>query len=196
MLGVVALAATACGTSDEGARSTLAPVQPTSYITVDPPATTTTTVPPPPPTASSGSVVAQQEQIYTIQPNDNLFKIAQKFGITLDQLTSYNGINNDHVLIAGQTTLRIPPGAASVGGPGVSTGTPSGGSAPANGTTGATGGGGAGCTHTVVPNDNQGRVANQYGVSLDELAAANADNPAWNVFRLGDEIIIPAGGNC
>jgi len=189
---VVAGSLSGCGTTDEGARSTLAPVQPTSYITVDPPTTTTTTVPPPPPTAPSGSVVAQEEQTYTVQRNDNLFKIATKFGITLEQLTGYNGITNDHLLIPGQTTLRIPKGAASVDGPGVSTGTPSG-STPATGTSG---GGGSGCVHVVVSGDYQGKVANQYGVSLDALAAANANNPAWNVFRLGDEIIIPAGGNC
>lgn len=191
-MAVVTLASAACGTDDEGVRSTLAPVQPTAYITVDPPTTTTTTTAPPPPTVENGAEVAQQEQIYTVQANDNLSKIATKFGITLDQLLGYNSIGTDYLLLPGKTTLRIPPGAASVEGTTTSGGTAAGGSTPANGTTAA----GQGCIHVVVANDYQGKVAQKYGVSLEALAAANADNPAWNVFRPGDEIIIPPGGNC
>ena len=186
-----------CGTADEGARSTLAPVQPTPYVTVDPPTTTTTTTPPPPSTLAGGAVVAQQEQIYTVVANDNLFKISQRFEITLDELVSHNGITGDpaaYLLIPGQTTLKIPAGSATVeGAEVVGGGTPAGETSTGTTTTTAPG---EGCRHVVVTGDYQGKVANQYGVSLDELAAANANNPAWNVFRLGDEIIIPASGNC
>lgn len=188
---VIALGATACGTGDEGARSTLAPVQPTTYVTVDAPTTTTTTQPPPPPTAPDGQVIVEQEQVYTVQANDSLYKIANRFGITLDELLQYNGITADHFLLPGQTTLKIPAGSVSGGDAAVPVG-----STPAGGGTTTTAASGAGCVHVVVAGDYQGKVAQQYGVSLDDLAAANADNPAWNVFRLGDEIIIPAGGNC
>lgn len=196
MFGAVGVLGTAgCGTDDEGARGTLAPVQPTTYVTVDAPTTTTTTTPPPPPTAQGGAVIVEQEQIYTVQANDSLYKIANEFDITLDELLAYNGITAEHLLVPGQTTLKIPAGAVAVGGANVSAGsTPANGSTPASGST--AGEPGAGCVHVVVAGDYQGKVANQYGVSLNELAAANASNPAWNVFRLGDEIIIPAGGNC
>lgn len=200
--GLVALAVLAaagslagCGTADEGARSTLAPVQPTSYVTVEAPTTTTTTTPPPPPTAASGAVIVAQEQIYTVQANDSLYKIANRFDITLEELLAHNGITADHFLLPGQTTLKIPAGSAAAEGavPAGST-PPDAGSTPPSATT--TVASGAGCVHVVVAGDYQGKVANRYGVSLDALAAANADNPAWNVFRLGDEIVIPPGGNC
>ena len=193
LIAFVLLALAACGTEDAGARSTLAPVQPTTYVTVDAPTTTTTTEPPPPPTAPGGQVIVEQEQIYTVAAGDNLYKIATWFGITLDELLQYNGIGADHFLMPGQTTLKIPGG--SVAGEGA---VAAGGTTPTGGTTapGGTTTPGAGCRHTVVSGDYQGKVAQQYGVSLDELAAANAGNPAWNVFRLGDEIIIPPGGNC
>jgi LysM repeat protein len=188
--GVVA----GCGTGEEGARSTLAPIQATTYVTVEAPTTTTTTTPPPPPTAPSGQVVVEQEQVYTVVAGDNLYKIATRFEITLDELLAYNGITADHFLMPGQTTLKIPAGSVSAGGAVPTGSTPP----PANGTAGTTTteAPGAGCVHVVVEGDYQGKVAQQYGVSLDELAAANADNPAWNHFQLGSEITIPAGGSC
>jgi LysM repeat protein len=183
-----------CGTGEEGASATLAPVQPTTYVTVEAPTTTTTTTPPPPPTAPSGQAIVEQEQIYTVVAGDNLSKIATRFGITLDELLAYNGITTDYFLMPGQTTLKIPAGSVSAGGAAV----PAGSTPPANGTAGATTtrAPAAGCVHVVVEGDYQGKVAQQYGVSLDELAAANANNPAWNRFLIGDEITIPPGGSC
>ena len=191
LVGVLPLAA--CGAGDEGARTPLTPVQPTAYVTIDAPTTTTSTVPPPPPTAPGGAVVVTEEQVYTVQAGDNLYRIAERFGITLDELLAHNTITVDLMLTPGQTQLRIPGGAVAVDGAEVQPGTATGASTPPPGTTAAPG---AGCVHVVVAGDFQGKVAQQYGVSLDQLAAANAGNPAWNVFRLGDEIIIPAGGSC
>lgn len=185
---------TGCGTGEEGASATLAPVQPTTYVTVDAPSTTTTTTPPPPPTAPSGQAIVEQEQLYTVEAGDNLYKIATRFGITLEDLLAYNGITTDHFLLPGQTTLKIPAGSVSAGGAAV----PAGSTPPPAGTVGptTTQAPAAGCVHVVVEGDYQGKVAQRYGVSLDALAAANADNPAWNRFLIGDEITIPAGGSC
>ena len=55
---------------------------------------------------------------------------------------------------------------------------------------------GVGCTHTVVEGDNPTRVANQYGITVDELAAANAGNPAYQNFLIGSQLSIPANGSC
>lgn len=191
LVGVLSL--TACGADDDGARTPLAPVQPTAYVTIDAPTTTTSTVPAPPPTVAGGGVIVAGEQVYTVQPGDNLFGIAQQFGITLDELLAHNGIGIDELLTPGETELRIPAGSVAVEGATAQPGTGATASTPTPDTTAASG---AGCVHVVVAGDFQGKVAQQYGVSLDELAAANADNPAWSVFRLGDEIVIPAGGSC
>jgi LysM repeat protein len=53
-----------------------------------------------------------------------------------------------------------------------------------------------GCTHTVESGDNPTRVANKYGVTVDELAAANAGNPAYQNFLIGSSLSIPANGTC
>jgi LysM repeat protein len=45
---------------------------------------------------------------YTIQPGDNLYRIALKFGLTYQQLAAYNGITNPNSIYVGQV-LRIPP---------------------------------------------------------------------------------------
>lgn len=84
----------ACGSSDKGASQTLPPIATTTTTTTLPP--TTTTVP----------------DFYIIQKGDSLFAIAQKFGLTFNELAAFNGIANPDDIQAGQK-LRIPkPGEA------------------------------------------------------------------------------------
>ena len=35
-----------------------------------------------------------------------------------------------------------------------------------------------------------------YGITVDELAAANASNPAYQTFLIGSSLSIPANGSC
>src|SRR5262245_21353457 len=44
---------------------------------------------------------------YTVQPGDNLFRIAQKFGVTADAIARANAITNANILFVGQG-LIIP----------------------------------------------------------------------------------------
>ena len=39
--------------------------------------------------------------------------------------------------------------------------------------------------------DNPTRVANKYGITVDELAAANAGNPAYQNFLIGSSLVDP-----
>jgi hypothetical protein len=47
------------------------------------------------------------------------------------------------------------------------------------------------CEHVVTIGDNPDRVAAKYGVTVDELSFANADNPAYTRFLIGDVLNIP-----
>ena len=208
-LAFVALAAspvlslTSCGGDAEGAKTTLGTVQTTSYVVEEPVTTTSTTTLP---SATPEGQVDPNEQIHVVVTGDSVYKIASMYGITPDALVNYNswseGIN--HPLFQGDE-VKIPPNSQ------VPSQTPASGS-----TTGSTGGGGgggdtsgdggspettaapdgAGCTHTVVEGDNPTRVANKYGITVDELAAANAGNPAYQTFLIGSSLSIPANGSC
>jgi len=198
LFGAGCLLLAGCG-GDSGAeaREPLTPVQPTSYVTIEPETTTTTiaaaqtTVPP------EGAIVPT-EQIHTIQAGDSLSKIAGLYGITLDQLLQYNSITIDHFLGVGET-LKIPPGAKA---PGTATAAPAG-EAPSPGGTTSSGTTptesepeGEGCTHTIEEGDNPTRVAEQYDISVQVLEQANAGNPAYQNFLVGETLNIPAGADC
>jgi LysM repeat protein len=190
------LSLTSCGGDAEGARTTLGTVQTTSYVVEDPVTTTTTTTLP---TAVPEGEVSPTEQIHIVVAGDSLSKISTMYGITLDALINYNawtdGIN--HVILPG-AEVRIPPNSK------VPSATPAT-QAPSGG--GDTGGGddttsetttpaGVGCTHTVEEGDNPTRVANQYDITVEELAAANAGNAAYQNFLIGSSLSIPANGSC
>lgn len=49
-----------------------------------------------------------QEQIYIVQRGDNLFRIALRYGLTVNELASYNNITDPTRIDVGQQ-LRIPP---------------------------------------------------------------------------------------
>jgi len=190
------LSLTSCGGDAEGARTTLGTVQTTSYVVEEPVTTTTTTTLP---MAVPEGEVSPTEQIHIVVAGDSLSKISSMYGITLDALINYNawtdGIN--HVILPG-AEVKIPPNSQ------VPSATPAT-QAPSDG--GDTGGGddttsetttpeGVGCTHTVEEGDNPTRVANQYDITVDELASANAGNPAYQNFLIGSSLSIPANGSC
>jgi LysM repeat protein len=193
-----ALFLTGCGDDATGARTTLGTVQNTSYV-VEPPITTTTTTTLPSEIAPGQTVPG--EQSYTVVAGDSVYKIASLHGVAPDALANYNdwpeGIA--HNLLPGDV-VRIPPGSqapsASGSGSGADTGSEdtSGGETPATPTTAADAG--TGCSHTIVAGDNPTRVANQYEITVDELAAANAGNPAYQNFLIGSQLSIPANGSC
>ena len=193
---------TGCGGDAEGARTTIAEVQTTSYVVQDPVTTTTTTTLAP--TPDGGGQVDPNEQTYTVQSGDSVYKIATSFGIAPDVLANYNswpeGIN--HFLSVGDI-IKIPPGSEVPGTDTDDTGDAGSGDAssvdtePEGGAdTTAPTAEGVGCEHTVVAGDNPSVLARQYEVTLDELAAVNASNSAYGHFQLGSTIHIPANGNC
>ena len=61
-----------------------------------------------PASSEVATTVPVNEEYYTIQQGDTLFGIAQSFGITVDDLISYNAIADPDAIQAGQR-LKIPP---------------------------------------------------------------------------------------
>ena len=191
-----------CGAEETGARTTLNSIQPSSYV-VRPPVTTTTTLSPDegPQTDEEGRSTQPQE--YTVQAGDAVSVIAGRFGITMEELANFNewpnGINQ--AIFPGDV-IGIPPGAlipgstdAAPSAPADDTSTPADdattpGAVPETTLAGADGACVPG-THVIVAGDIPNRVATQYDITLEQLQAANAGNPAMTQFIVGQELRIP-----
>ncbi len=191
-----------CGEDNAGPRSTLAPIQPSSYVVRDP-----VTTPPAPEPGDVGDDLDEEgrstvEQEYTVQAGDAVSLIASRHGISATDLAAYNEWPNGiSQAIFPNDVIRIPPGAlvpqasAGVTPDGGGTGdtdTDAGGGVTAPQTTLAgTDGECVPGTYTLVANDIPVRVAEQFDVSLEQLTAANASTPGYSSFIVGTVIQIP-----
>ncbi|MEM9748760.1 MAG: LysM peptidoglycan-binding domain-containing protein [Actinomycetota bacterium] len=200
----------ACGGSDDDAGSptaTTLSLNSTAFATIPP--ATTTTVPDTLP-ADGTSPVAQE---YEIQFGDFPLGIADRFGVSLEEIASYNEIPDcsstscDTFPFPG-TVILIPPGAdipEETGG-GVADGTitvtggqdatdedddePAGDTIPEAGDNCGPG------SYTIESGDIPITVAEKFDVTLDALNAANAGNGAYTSFIAGTSIVIPARDDC
>ena len=103
--------------------------------------------------------------IHVVQPGEVLSVIAEKYGISLDELVGANRIANPNLVSPG-TELVIP------------------------GLTAAALEAANQIIHIVAAGESLGSIATQYGVSVDAIIEANRiTNP--NVIRVGDRLIIP-----
>ncbi|RLC67454.1 MAG: hypothetical protein DRI48_02270, partial [Chloroflexi bacterium] len=113
-------------------------------------------------------VFAQSSVIHVVQPGDNLFRIALRYGVTVNALAAANGLSNTSRIYVGQR-LIIPTGSST---------SPS---APSAG------------VHVVQRGENLFRIALRYGVTYQALAAANGiANP--NHIYVGQRLVIPGRG--
>ena len=116
-------------------------------------------------------VWAQTGTTHVVQPGESLYRIAQRYGVTVSALAAANGLSPTALLYVGQRLFI--PGDGSSGGSGGSTG-PSG-------------------IHVVRPGENLYRIALQYGLTYQTLAAANGiANP--NHIYVGQRLVIPGAG--
>ena len=115
---------------------------------------------------------------YTVKEGDTLLSIALRFGVTLNQLVSVNGLQDQHNIGVGQVLLI--PGASTSELPRAQTGAAD----PA--LTRRAG------THTVQPGETLAQIAEQYGVTLTDLIAFNSNtitNP--HILKTNTVLIIP-----
>lgn len=111
---------------------------------------------------SSGVVVTGPSSVVTVAPGDTVYAIAQRHGISWDQVAEANGLTAPNQIYVGQP-LKIPTDAP---GP-----TPD-------------------FTHHVHRGETLTGIARQYGLSPDELAAANRLAAPYVIFP-GQGLVIP-----
>lgn len=105
--------------------------------------------------------------IHIVQRDENLFRIALKYGTTVEAIAAFNGIADARVIAVGQRLL-IPNAQAS--------------------------GSGVLVTHTVAPGDSLSALVARYHTTVDALAAANnLSNPA--LLTIGQRLIVPQGAD-
>jgi LysM repeat protein len=192
-VGCVTLAG--CGDNGTAADDSPTEVRDASYVTIEP-ATTTTTIAAVSTTVPPEGATDPNEQVYVIAGGDTVWGIANKHGITIEQLVTYNQWTDGqgHLLIAGQE-VRIPPNSKVPGTGSGATGA-TGTTPPASGGTTPPASESEGCTHTIEAGDNPTRVSEQYDISVQVLEQANAGNSAYQSFPIGGTLNIPAGASC
>ena len=155
----------------------------------DVPTTTPWATPPPvvyveggPAPTNGGSTAGS----YTVEPNDTAYAIAQKFGITVEELASANNMTVEQIaqLSVGQK-LIIPQRAPEQQQP-VTTTTPAAGTPRATTTPAAAEGG----TYTVKEGDIPETIAEQFGITAEALMKAN-DITDPTSLRIGQVLVIP-----
>jgi LysM repeat protein len=124
-------------------------------------------------------------ETYTVQDGDTLSSIAAQYGITSDELMAANGITDPTSLFIGQV-LRIPGQAPSVLGETEPAATPvepvpTEPPPPAEP---------EGQVYIVQEGDIPETIAAQYGITADQLMAANGITDPTSLF-IGQELVIP-----
>lgn len=149
----------------EGEEPTETSMAPPATATSEPPTPAASPTSPAPTAEPTATPAPSGETTYVVQPGDNLFRIALRYGTTVQAIAQANGIANASQISVGQE-LTIPAG-----------GQPS---QPAP----------SGTTYVVKPGDNLFRIALRYNMSYQRLAEYNGiANPA-NIY-VGQVLRIP-----
>ena len=120
-------------------------------------------------------------ETYTAKKGDNLWTIAKRFNIPLNELAATNGLDTTSILGIGQQ-LQIPVegGTATVTAPSADTYQPS------SFNRGST-------EYTVKRGDSLSRIANQFDTSIRAIKAANSLSS--DLIRVGDKLVVPVSGS-
>ncbi len=134
----------------------------------------------PAPANVSNTTPLDNPTYYTVQPGEHLVNIAEKFGLTADQLIQINNLANPNLIFSGQQ-LIVSLNAANTSAPAAAPAAP----APAaNGQQ----------TYTVQPGDGLYSIATRFNTSWPDIAQANSlADP--NIVYVGQTLVIPAPGS-
>lgn len=140
--------------------------------------------------SSSGSTTNTSGGTYTVQSGDSVWLIANKYGISMDQLIQWNNIQNNFIY-PGQK-LVIKQGSAGS----TETSTPN--NNTSNNSANNTGNNNAstptnGTKYTVQSGDSVWGIANQHGITMDQLIQWNGIQN--NFVYPGQELIVKNGGS-
>lgn len=124
-----------------------------------------------------------QDCIHTVVRGETAYRIARRYGVTLDQIAQANGLTNLSLLSVGQQL--VIPGCGTTGVTPPPTATPR-----ATGTPGEAVPLPEAETYVVQPGDNLYRISLRFGVSMRALANANGITNI-NYIRAGDTLVIP-----
>ncbi len=165
------------------------PPTPTPSPTLEPTATaspTPTFTPTLAPTETpTQAPTARGRVTYKVQSGDTLSSIAAKFGIAWEEIARANGVTSRTTLRVGQE-LVIPVGGSGGASAPAATPTPR----PAQATAAPPP---AAAKYVVKSGDTLSTIAAKYGITWQELAAANGLTSSSRL-RIGQELIIPGKG--
>jgi N-acetylmuramoyl-L-alanine amidase len=125
--------------------------------------------------AFTAAAPASASESYVIAPGDSLYSIAKRHGINVDALVQLNGIENPHLIYAGQPLLLAASTSAQ----------------PADATPNASP---VTDAYTVQPGDSLWSIASRFGITVAQLVEANRDHvPDQNLIFPGQQLVIPGG---
>jgi LysM repeat protein len=134
---------------------------------------------------------ASSRDVYVVESGDSLYSIAERLGTTVDALMELNGLESTSLAV-GQT-LRIPAAAAPTESAAAApTATPKGATSTPRPTAEPRTPSANGEEYTVQSGDNANDIALRFGITVEELAAANNKTiDELRSLQVGDVLIIP-----
>jgi membrane-bound lytic murein transglycosylase D len=129
--------------------------------------------------SSSGRRADVSGATYRVRRGDNAWKIARRYGLSLNALLRANGLGRHSVLRPGQKLVL----------PGVSTAS----SSSSSRSSSSSASGSSGATYRVRRGDNPWTISRRHGVGLNELLQANGLHRG-SMLKPGQELVIPGRG--